>query len=628
MRSLGNWFQRSPQTAAVVAVALAFLAIEPLAVGLPAIFGDGRAVLLYCVPVLLAARLGGQRAGLVATLVAALLAGVLLALAYSQPGDHAGPALAIWLTLVLVGVLASLLQGATPAGAAVAVHASGAAAVAAAPAAPATAIATADADADDGFRELFDNAPVGAWIVNRDGRIERVNARLAALLGYRPEELVGRQAPSLSDPEDHRRFMQFHRGHLRALLHEPQTSTVIEKRYRHREGHPVWARVSVTAVGRLEDGSRRWLSVIEDIGPRKSAEAELQRSEERLQRLLGNLPEPVLILLDDRLAFVNPAAERLFQRARADLLEQPLEALVHADSLPALRARLAAMRADEAAALPLLELRALSADGSTRVVQLTPSVFESDGSLFQLVVLRDVDDLRRTESALEQYRGDLQRLLAARYSAEERHRRRMARELHDGMQQPLAAITMELMMLRRRLPAEQRALHEPLSRAAGMIDDLFRVTRQLIAGLRPQILDELGIEDALEVLAREFGERTGLSCTVEIRGDAMASVGLPMDAAIALYRGAQEALENAERHASARRVWLQLDLDAADGIRLEVSDDGRGLSAADLRKPGAFGLIGLRERLREFGGTLEVEARPEGGTRLLARVARVPAVRR
>ena len=619
MQSLGNWFQRSPQTAAIAAVALAFLAVEPLAVGLPAIFGDGRAVLFYGAPVLLAARLGGQRAGLVATLVAALLAGVLLVLAYSQPGAHSGAALAIWLTLVLVGVLASLLQGAAPA------------AVAADIPAPARALPASGpltAGTDDGFRELFDNAPVGAWIVNRDGRIERVNARLAALLGYRPDELVGREAPSLSDAEDHRRFMQFHRGHLRALLHEPQTSTVIEKRYRHREGHPVWARVSVTAVGRLEDGSRRWLSVIEDIGARKSAEAELQRSEERLRRLLGNLPEPVLILLDDRLAFLNPAAERLFQRGSAELLDQRIEALVHPESLPALRSRLSAMRAGDVGALPSLELRVLSADGATRVVQLTPSVFESDGSLFQLVVLRDVDDLRRTEAALEQYRGDLQRLLAARYSAEERHRRRMARDLHDGMQQPLAAITMELMLLRRRVPADQAALHEPLSRAAGMIDDLFRVTRHLIAGLRPQILDELGIEDALEVLAREFGARTGLQCTLEIRGDALGSVGLAMDAAITLYRGAQEALENAERHAGARRVWLRLDLDAADAIRLEVSDDGRGLSAEDQRKPGAFGLIGLRERLREFGGTLEVEARPEGGTRVCASVARVPPVRR
>jgi PAS domain S-box-containing protein len=617
MQSFGNWFQRAPQTAAIVAVALAFLAIEPLALGLPAVFGDGRAVLLYCVPVLLAARLGGQRAGLVATLVAALLAGVLLALAFSQPDAQGGAALAIWLTLVLVGVLASLLQSAVPG----APGASAAPIARAAPAAPGSDIG------DDGFRELFDHAPVGAWIVNRDGRIERVNARLAAMLGYRPEELVGRPAPSLSDPEDHRRFMQFHRGHLRALLHEPQTSTVIEKRYRHREGHPVWARVSVTAVGRLEDRSRRWLSVIEDIGARKSAEAELQRSEERLQRLLGNLPDPVLILLDDRLAFVNPAAERLFRRGSAALLDERIERLVHPDSLAAFRTRLAAIRAGDAGSLPSLELRMVAADGSPRIMQLTPSVFESDGSLFQLVVLRDVDELRRTESALEQYRHDLQRLLAARYSAEERDRRRIARQLHDGMQQPLAAITLELMLLRRRVPPDARDVHEPIVRAAGMVDDLFRVTRHLIAGLRPQILDELGIEEALEVLAREFGARTGMRCGFEIRGDAVGSVGLAMDAAIALYRGAQEALDNAERHARASQVQMRLDLDSPRTIALEVTDDGRGVQPADLRKPGAFGLIGLRERLREFGGTLEVAPRPEGGTRLRASVARVPGER-
>jgi PAS domain S-box-containing protein len=335
----------------------------------------------------------------------------------------------------------------------------------------------------------------------------------------------------------------------------------------------------------------------------------------------------VLILLDDRLAVLNPAAERLFRRGSAALLDERIERLVHPDSLAAFRTRLAAIRAGDAGSLPSLELRMVAADGSPRIMQLTPSVFESDGSLFQLVVLRDVDELRRTESALEQYRHDLQRLLAARYSAEERDRRRIARQLHDGMQQPLAAITLELMLLRRRVPPDARDVHEPIVRAAGMVDDLFRVTRHLIAGLRPQILDELGIEEALEVLAREFGARTGMRCGFEIRGDAVGSVGLAMDAAIALYRGAQEALDNAERHARASQVQMRLDLDSPRTIALEVTDDGRGVQPADLRKPGAFGLIGLRERLREFGGTLEVAPRPEGGTRLRASVARVPGER-
>lgn len=218
----------------------------------------------------------------------------------------------------------------------------------------------------------------------------------------------------------------------------------------------------------------------------------------------------------------------------------------------------------------------------------------------------------------------LRSLLAREHTAEQRERHRIARELHDDMQQRLAAISLELAALRQQLPRGDGTLEDGLKRATTMAVDAIVATRRIVAGLRPRILDEFGLATALQQLGKDFSTRTGIGCEVSIQeGGEDASPATPVEADC-LYRVAQEALQNVEKHAGARTVQMRLDAGQPGVLELEVRDDGIGLADGALNKPASLGLLGMTERTRELGGTLEVRNGEQAGTLVRARIKTQP----
>ena len=138
--------------------------------------------------------------------------------------------------------------------------------------------------------------------------------------------------------------------------------------------------------------------------------------------------------------------------------------------------------------------------------------------------------------------------------------------------------------------------------------------------LRPLLLEELGMVAALDALARQFAERTGIGVKVVADERVRARDAVPDAIAICLYRVAQEALNNVAKHAGARRVELSVGMPAEGGWRLEVSDDGRGMQPADRLKPMSLGLRGMAERVRALGGTFDVDGAAGRGVRLVVAI--------
>ncbi|MFZ4649424.1 MAG: histidine kinase [Rubrivivax sp.] len=235
---------------------------------------------------------------------------------------------------------------------------------------------------------------------------------------------------------------------------------------------------------------------------------------------------------------------------------------------------------------------------------------------------RALEDAHSNEQLLRHNQERLRRLLANEQSAEDRERRRISRELHDDLQQRLAAIAMELAAVRHELGDTNEAASQGIKRAVEMNVAAVVATRRVIAGLRPRVLDELGLPEALRELADRFGLTHGLHCTVEVRGGDVASQALSPQEADCLYRITQEALNNVEKHARASTVKIVLDLDAERTARVEITDDGVGLREADLDKAQSFGLLGMRERALDFGGSLQVQRAEPRGTLVQATIVR------
>ncbi|WP_020206272.1 MULTISPECIES: cache domain-containing protein [Cupriavidus] len=208
--------------------------------------------------------------------------------------------------------------------------------------------------------------------------------------------------------------------------------------------------------------------------------------------------------------------------------------------------------------------------------------------------------------------------------SQEDERARLSRELHDGISQLLVSVKLLLETAANRLrlaPGDGATVAPVLGTALGRLDTVFNEVRRVARNLRPALLDDLGLYAALEHLAREMQDGSGLRIAVTRTGKPRE---LPDEQATALFRIAQEALTNVERHAHARHVALALDFDA-DATRLTVQDDGAGFDVARMQhdpKRG-IGLRNLGERVAALGGEFEIESRA-GATRLRAAV---PVVR-
>jgi signal transduction histidine kinase len=227
---------------------------------------------------------------------------------------------------------------------------------------------------------------------------------------------------------------------------------------------------------------------------------------------------------------------------------------------------------------------------------------------------RTLEEKMRAEEELRASRETLRRLSAHLQTAREEERTAIAREIHDELGQALTALKMEVACLDR----DPQALAARKDSALALIDATIRSVQRLCTELRPGILDDFGLEAAVEWQVQEFGRRSGLDCTLAVDHP---EKRLDRQRQTALFRILQEALTNVSRHAGASRVAVSLGVDGECSV-LEVRDDGRGLGAAERANPKSFGLIGMEERIRAFGGSLEILSAPGTGTTVVARLAR------
>jgi signal transduction histidine kinase len=210
------------------------------------------------------------------------------------------------------------------------------------------------------------------------------------------------------------------------------------------------------------------------------------------------------------------------------------------------------------------------------------------------------------EDAERQMRQLSQQLVAT----QEEERKKLSRELHDHVGQMLTALRMELGHIDRlRAPAETR-LAGAVTESRQLVDDMVRTVRDLALGLRPSMLDDFGLQPALEWLVRDVTRRYGVPVELEMDGQ---FDSLPDPYRTCIYRVVQEALTNCIRHAAASRI--QVSVTDTKGLDVRITDDGVGLDPA--RRRNGLGLNGIEERVRELRGRLVIRSSAGGGTSVM-----------
>jgi PAS domain S-box-containing protein len=358
----------------------------------------------------------------------------------------------------------------------------------------------------------------------------------------------------------------------------------------------------------------------DDIVRRKEAEEALREAKEELGRHSLDLERqvrertreitsilkytPAVVYIRDgngRYTFINSRYEELFGKSNEELRGKTVDDVFPKEFADRFRG----------------SDRRVLAEG--RACQVEESVPHKDGVHAYLATKFPIYDEKGTTIAvcgisiditeIKKARDQMRRLSDSILASQEKERAAVARELHDELGQVLTALHLDTVWLRDRLKQADAGASERAQAMCGLIDNAIDEVRGMATRLRPGVLDNLGLVDALDWYVGEFEKRSKVACVYH-------HFDIPKvddRIATAAYRIAQEALTNVARHSHATRVDVSLRTEG-DFLSLDVEDDGRGFEPRELAESKGLGVVGMRERAELIGGTLAIRSRPGEGT--------------
>jgi PAS domain S-box-containing protein len=354
-------------------------------------------------------------------------------------------------------------------------------------------------------------------------------------------------------------------------------------------------------------------SMVEDIDARRGADERV-----RSQALLLDSVRESVVASDirHRITFWNRGAEALFGHRADQALGQPIDALIiPADDEVKLRwhEELAEVARDGKWQGQALRRRR---DGSLLWTDVVVSmIMNANGAPSGYISIhRDVTELRRNQEMLRDSREQLRNLASSLMRVREEERSAISREVHDELGQALTRLKIDLQWLTARLPPELRT--DRAQAMHSLVDGMVKTVQHVSSQLRPAILDDLGLEAAIESHTKDFATWNDCRCELAL---SISDLKPQRDRDTAVFRIVQEALTNAARHSRAKLVSVRASAEA-DQLAVVIEDNGVVIPAALSASAHSLGLIGMRERAESLGGQLSVTPRPRRGTIVSLRI--------
>lgn len=353
---------------------------------------------------------------------------------------------------------------------------------------------------------------------------------------------------------------------------------------------------------------------------RQHAEMALRESEERFRAIAETIPASIFIYNSPRFAYMNPACGDLTGYTRDELSSMTVWEIVHPDMREAARTRMEArLRGDSVP--PRFDFKLLTKSGQVRWAYSTAAAITYQGKPSTLSVVLDFTERKQAEEQLRATSEQLRALTASLTSAREEEGIRIAREIHDELGSALTSLRWDLESCDKVISesGDQLQPHILRQKIASMIrltDTTVVTIRRISAELRPSILDDLGLVEAIEWQAQQFQTRTEIICHCDC---AVESLDLNQERSTALFRIFQEALTNVLRHAQATRVDIEMK-EKADEFILTISDNGVGINESQKSAARSLGLVGMRERAHLVGGEINITGVEGKGTVVTVRV--------
>jgi PAS domain S-box-containing protein len=462
-------------------------------------------------------------------------------------------------------------------------------------------------ESEERYRDLVDNSEVLIGTHDVSGQVLSVNRAVAEVSGFSSaDQLLGRNVADFLSPNVHHLFASY----LQEVLTKGRARGLMKVRTRSGEEKIVEYDNSLRREGRGKPVVR---CIGRDVTEQRRAEHALRESEERFRTMANAAPVMIWMAAPDaRCIFFNQPWLDFTGHSMEEQIGNGWTVFVHPDDLS--RCMDTYLKAFEARTKFEMEYRLRRADGEYRwILDIGTPLFAPPGTFAGYIgSCLDVTEHKQAQERLQQLSGRLIKL-------QEEERERISRELHDTTASSLTALIANLALVRRSAALDARP-HKALSESLDLARQCVREIRTVSYLLHPPLLDELGLASALRWYTEGFAKRSGVSIDVHLPAKLDR---LPREAETALFRIVQEGLTNIHLHSGSPTATIKLvreasELAGREQITLTLQDEGRGIPPGVLEGPAdniqglGVGIAGMRERVRQLGGRMEIITSNEG----------------
>lgn len=425
------------------------------------------------------------------------------------------------------------------------------------------------------------------------------------VVGRPSEELVGSRLDDFGHADDLAALISAF-----SLARDSDEETSVVCRFRTADDTWRWVEIFFRS-----SGSAGLRCIIRDVSRFKRIEQAIERVAREWRSTFDAANDAILMLdAEQRILRVNKATLDLFGGGFPDLVGQPLAEVVR--ERLGLDGAFGLERAWRDACQVRLEVELPWRSRWLRS-SLDPIYSPLGGFGGAVLFLTDITAEKRAELRLRKSLAEVRRLSSRLQDYRELERRSIARAVHDELGHALTAMKMGVAWLRKRIPESDPVACERVRELSDLVDQTVAATRRLVSRLRPPVLDDLGLDAALEWLIGEFRRHNEI--VVEAKLETMPP-RLCGAGATALFHVVQESLTNVARHARASRVDVRWEVLEAGRARLTIADDGCGFDREATDFVAGFGLLGITERIHDLGGEYDIISAPGKGTKLIITV--------
>ncbi|MFC4230877.1 PAS domain S-box protein [Parasediminibacterium paludis] len=472
-------------------------------------------------------------------------------------------------------------------------------------------------ESEQRFKRIADNTPIPICNFDKDMNITYINKKFLDTVGYSFEDVAKADAwPHFIYYPDAASTEKGREEWLKAIenkWHNPKSKTpVLERTIICKNGEHKVFEISFTVNNKLV------YAILNEVTERKKAQTLLFESEQRFKALAENMPIAIgSHHIDGEVVFLNKFFVETIGYTTEDiptLKEWYLRTQPNADTREKLYSHwletVAAYRRGELQHVPDIETSILCKNGIIKTFSFLFSIYKD----VVYIMLVDITERKKAEKELLESHTQLRELASHLQKVREEERKYIAREIHDELGQLVTGLKMDISITKKKVEKITPELGEKLTTIMEVTDEIIHTVRRIASELRPSILDDIGLDAALEWQAKEFEKRTNITCVfVNNARDIVVS----MDVKSNLFRIFQESLTNIIRHANATIVKASL-VTQENSLIFTITDNGDGFKTENTGR--TFGLLGMKERVIMINGIFEIESQSGRGTQIVIKI--------